>query len=371
MKKSRTSSNVAIVYDRANSFGGAERVLLALKKLFPKADLFTSVLSKKNAEWVADWNVMTSFLQRVPFFRTHHQLLGLFMPIAFESFDFSSYDLVISVTSEAAKGIITKPGTNHICYLLTPTRYLWSHQKEYEDNYYVGIKRVLLPLHRLAVRYLQRWDIVAANRPNIIIPISLVVKDRCEKYYKRKTEDVIYPPVDTSLFRNSYPPFSHLPSYYLCVSRLVPYKRIDLAIDACMEQKKHLVIIGKGSDEERLKKKAGNSSFIHFEGYVGNEELVRYYQHCNAVIFPGEEDFGIVALEAMAAGKPVIVYSRSGVAGVVRDGLTGVHLQEQNREALLKAIDRVEKHVWNSSVLKQEAEQYNEKRFLEQWRKYI
>ena len=243
---------VALVYDRVNTFGGAERVLIALKKVFPDADIFTSVSSVKHAQWAADWNVKTSFLQYIPLFRTHHQLLGMLMPIAFESFDFSDYSLVISVTSEAAKGIITKPSTLHVCYLLTPTRYLWSHAKEYEKDYYKGIKKFLLPLHRIVLSGLRRWDRVASMRPDIIVPISHVVKERCEKYYARTCETVVYPPVGTELFKKENQ-LATKGAQYLCVGRLVPYKRIDLVIQACLDTGRELKIIGMGPDMKRLK----------------------------------------------------------------------------------------------------------------------
>ncbi|HKY73864.1 MAG TPA: glycosyltransferase, partial [Patescibacteria group bacterium] len=293
-----TMPRIALVYDRVNKYGGAERVLQFLHTLFPDAPLYTAIYDPKGAPWADGWNVIPSFLQRIPFLRRHHELLGMFMPIVFESFDFSMFDIVISVTSEAAKGIITKPETKHICYLLTPTRYLWVKPKEYERDYYGGWKMVLLPFHRLFLAYLQWWDRVAAFRPDSIVPISEVVRKRCEVIYKRKTEPVIYPPIDLALFSMKVgvtPPFN---SFYLCVTRLVPYKRVDLAIRACKKTGKNLVIIGVGSDEDRLRDIAGKAVNIFFAGHLTDEELVGYYQQCTGLLFPGEEDFGLTAIEA-------------------------------------------------------------------------
>ena len=365
---------VALVYDRVNTFGGAERVLRNLHELYPHAPLYTSVYDLAGAAWTKGWDVRPSFLQRVPFVRTRHQWLALFMPLAFESFDFSAFDLVISVSSEAAKGIITKPGTRHVCYLLTPTRYVWSHVHQYERDYFPGVLKIFLPVYRFFLRYLRAWDSIAAQRPDLIIPISQTVKQRVEKYYKRKTANVIYPPVATHLFESrtisSTSPFPWK-QWYLCVSRLVPYKRIDTAIRACMLMKRHLVIVGKGNDEQRLRKIAGGSDYIHFVGYLTDDELVGYYQHCSALLLPGEEDFGIVAVEAMAAGIPVATYVKSGNAEVVIPGKTGVHIQTQTTQGVQEAIQMLEKTQFTKQVIREYAKQYSEAVFKRAWEEQI
>ena len=186
--------NVALVYDRVNKWGGAERVLLSLNKLFPKAPLYTSVYNQETSSWAKIFpKVIPSFLQKIPFAKSHHEVLPFLMPIAFESFNFSGFDLVISVTSEAAKGIITPPGTIHICYCLTPTRYLWSGYNEYFTN--PLLKELSLPI----VSYLQDWDQTAANRPDVMVGISKTVCTRIKKYYHRDSK-LIYPPVDVDRF---------------------------------------------------------------------------------------------------------------------------------------------------------------------------
>lgn len=372
------TSRVAIVYDRVNTFGGAERVLVCLHELYPDAPLYTSVFDAGRATWTKGWKVIPSFLHHFPWLRSRHQYLGLFMPLAFESFDFSQYDLVISVTSEAAKGIITKPGTKHVCYLLTPMRYLWNKSKEYEHDFYAGWRRIFLPLHRLAIHYLRWWDVVAAQRPDLIIPISQTVKQRAERYYKRKIGPVIYPPLNTKLFNKNTRPHQHIhqhhfpfSSFYLCVGRLVPYKRIDLAIEACTKLKKNLVIIGIGSDEGRLRKLAGNSPHIVFIGYLTDEHLVEYYQQCTGLLFPGEEDFGLTVLEAMAVGKPVVTFAGSGHTELVLPNITGVVFTEQNVHTVVQAIIRLEQQSWNTEEIQHHAHQFDQAHWKHQWRSVV
>jgi glycosyltransferase involved in cell wall biosynthesis len=266
---------VALVYDRLNKWGGAERVLLTLHKLFPLAPLYTSVYDRKKAPWADVFNVRTSFLQKLPF-AMNHELFAALMPLVFESFNFDEFDLVISVTSEAAKGIITKPQTKHICYCLTPTRYLWSGYDEYFKN----------PLLRLiskpAVWYLKFWDKIAAQRPDAFIAISKEIQLRIKKYYGRQSS-LVYPPVtfdarkwnlevrtlkleNRSLIHPQISSVKGLASsfkpqaskdYFLIVSRLVPYKKIDLAIKTFNKLKLPLKIIGTGAEMKRLKAMAG------------------------------------------------------------------------------------------------------------------
>ena len=266
---------VALVYDRVNKWGGAERVLLALHKLFPYAPLYTSVYDREKAPWAKVFDVKTSFLQRLPF-ATNHELFATLMPIAFESFSFDEYDLVISVTSEAAKGIITKPKTMHICYCLTPTRYLWSGLNEYYNQPAAGIFNPGVRLGmKLFVNKLRRWDKISSKRPDSYLSISKTVKRRIVAYYNRESK-VIYPPVDTEVF--NLPKVKTLNDYFLIVSRLVPYKRVDYAIEAFSQLPYRLKIIGSGIDEKRLKKNAGkNIEFIGSD--LTDRKLGWYYQN--------------------------------------------------------------------------------------------
>ncbi|OGM28823.1 hypothetical protein A2962_05070 [Candidatus Woesebacteria bacterium RIFCSPLOWO2_01_FULL_39_61] len=331
----------AIVYDRVNKWGGAERVLLALHEMFPDAPLFTSVYSPEKATWAASFSeVTTSFLNKIKYLRTRNQLIPYLMPIAFETFDFTGYDLVISVTSEAAKGVITKPPTLHICYCLTPTRYLWSHYNSY-------FKGPSLQVTKPVVSYLRYWDKIAAQRPDVMVGISTEVQNRIKKYYERESE-LIYPPVDVNTIKNQISNIKNTnqklkmnsaydrKNYYLIVSRLVPYKRVDLAVEAFNELRLPLIIVGIGSEEKRLKSQAKEN--IRFFGLVGDEDLVGYYINAKALIFPQAEDFGMVAVEAQAMGCPVIAYKKGGALDTVIEGKTGTFFSMQTKESLIKAL---------------------------------
>ncbi len=355
----------ALVYDRINKWGGAERVLLALHELFPDACLYTSVYDKKNAPWADKLNIKTSFLQNIPYVKSHHEFIPFLMPIAFEQFNFDEYDLVISVTSEAAKGIITKPHTRHICYCLTPTRYLWSGYDEYFKN----------PLFKYAsspiVSCLRSWDRVASSRPDTYIAISNEVKKRIKKYYNRESE-VIYPPVllgqdleSPSRWQaersEAMTPGRWKSPYFLVVSRLVPYKRIELAILACNALHLPLKIIGTGKEESNLKKIAGPT--ITFLGNVTDKELSNYYKNCQALIFPGIEDFGLTIIEAQKYGKPVIAYRAGGALETIEEEKTGLFFERHEKNSLINSLQKFDKYHFNSQDCKDQAANFNFKNF--------
>jgi glycosyltransferase involved in cell wall biosynthesis len=333
---------VALVYDRVNKWGGAERVLLALHKLYPDAPLYTSVYDKGKAPWANIFEVRTSFLQNFPF-ATHHEFYAVLMPLAFESFDFSEFDLVISVTSEAAKGIITKPQTKYICYCLTPTRYLWSGYREYFKN------PILRFLAKPVIMYLRFWDKIASARPDKYIAISKEVQSRIKKYYKKDSE-IVYPPVWGPADDNSATPVKQASSvaslvrssgvtpYYLIVSRLVSYKKIELAIEVFNKLKLPLKIVGTGAEMGRLRAMAGST--VELLGYLTDKTLIRYYSECLALVFPGLEDFGLTVLEAQSFGKPVIAYKAGGALETIIEDKTGVFFERQNIEDLETAIKR-------------------------------
>lgn len=369
------AKRIALVYDRVNKWGGAERVLLALHKLFPNAPLYTSVYNSKFARWANIFNVRTSFLQKLPLASNNHEFLPLFTPVAFEGFSFDNYDLVISVTSEAAKGIITKPTTKHICYCLTPTRYLWSGYEEYFRN------PVLRNISKPAVSYLRRLDKIAAQRPDGFIAISEEVKQRIKKYYNRESE-VVYPPIGLANGNPSAPiesdpagkKMSHIKrrnrgGYFLVVSRLVPYKKIDIVIEACNELKLHLKIIGTGSDERRLRSLAGSD--VEFIGTVDDNELASYYLSCKALIFPGNEDFGLVMAEAQAAGKPVIAYRRGGALEIIAENKTGLFFDDQNKMSLIKALTSFDSKYFSSDECKKQAGKFSINYFNKQFIKTV
>jgi len=362
---------VALVYDRVNKWGGAERVLLALHEIFPDAPLYTSVYDEKNAPWAKVFpKVVTSFLQKFPFARSNHEVLAPLMPLAFESFDFSGFDLVISVTSEAAKGIRVKPGTMHICYCLTPTRYLWSHHDEYfKDTVFKGMAKPI-------INYLKRWDRAAAMRPDLIVGISTEVKDRIKKYYKRDSV-IIFPPVNTELKHKSAKKSG---KYYLIVGRLVKYKKVDLAVEAFNKMGKSLVIVGTGREEKRLKRKAKKN--IKFAGHVSEKDLAGYYLGAKALIMPQEEDFGIVSVEAQSMGIPVIAYKKGGAIDTVIPGKTGVFFdppspkasegqREQLINNLIDAVKRFEKIEFVVDNLYTNAKRFSKENFQKEIRRLI
>lgn len=330
---------VAFVYDRVTKWGGAERVLLALHELWPDAPLYTAVYDKKNASWADIFVIHPSFLTSVPFAQRAHELFSWATPMAFESFSFDDYDMVISITSAEAKSILTKPQTIHLCYCLTPTRYLWSGYSQYVDNPGLGI---LSSMARWALQLfaprLKQWDLVSATRPDYYVAISKRVKERIVKYYHRSVHAVVYPPVDTEKFKPARKaPTIDTQAYFLVVSRLVSYKRIDLIIYACNTLGVPLVVIGRGRQYRQLRRIAGPTiTIVHH--HLTDSELVRYYQGCAALVFAGDEDFGLVSVEAQACGKPVICYRDSGMAETVIDGITGILYDSQRIETLVAAI---------------------------------
>lgn len=355
---------IALVYDRINKWGGAERVLLALHTIWPEAPLFTAVYDRRRAVWAKVFQVHPSFLQHVPLAKNHHEVLPWLTPMAFESFSFEGYDVVLSVTSAEAKDVITKPGTVHICYCLTPTRYLWSGRKEYEKAGVSGrILRALGPT-------LRRWDVVASSRPDHYLAISKQVQSRIETYYGRKVDDVIYPPVDVEKFTINENLKMKNEKYYLCVSRLVPYKRVDLVIDAFNELGWNLKIIGTGSSAHALKNRA-NSNIEFLGGDLTDAELVTYYQRCRAFVFAGEEDFGIVALEAQACGKPVVCFRESGMAETVIEGKTGELFGEQSKESLIDALQKVDRGWYDSRSCRTNAMRFDTKRFIDEMKREV
>lgn len=359
---------VALVYDRVNKWGGAERVLLTLYEMFPEAPLYTSVYNPETAKWAKVFpKVHTTFLQHVPFARIHHEWFATLMPIAFEQFDFSEYDLVISVTSEFAKNIVTGVNTRHICYMLTPTRYLWSGYDEYFKNKY--LKFLSKPL----VNYLRRVDRIAASRPDEIIAISTEVKKRIKEYYGREAKIVFPPAAPIELANASYGAGGRSrlldANFFLIVSRLVPYKKVDLAIRAFNKNGHKLVIVGTGSEENRLKKMAKNN--IKFAGHVPETELAGYYKNCKALILPQNEDFGLVAVEALSFGRPVIAFKKGGALDIIEEGVNGVFFDEQTITSLNMAVDKFFTKNFNSDIILSTSEKFSLRKFKREFLKYI
>ncbi len=346
---------VAIVYDRVNKWGGAERVLLALHNIYPKAPLYTSVYDSGGAPWAKAFpKVYTSFLQMFPFAKGNHEFFAVFMPLAFSLFDFSKYDLVISVTSEFAKGIKVRGKTKHICYCLTPTRYLWSGY----NHYFKGptFKVISWPI----VRLLKILDRNAAQKPDKMVAISSEVQKRIKKYYKRDSV-IVFPPVGLSMNRFIDSKVGEK-KYYLLVSRLdYGYKKVDLAIKAFNKLGHPLIIVGTGREEKKLKKIAGKN--IKFVGRVDEPILMKYYQEAKALIMPQEEDFGIVSVEAQSLGIPVIAFNKGGASDTVVSGKTGILFEKQTVASLANAIKTFEQTKFRRADLIKNAERFSFENF--------
>lgn len=360
--------NVALVYDRVNKFGGAEQILLALHELYPNAPLYTAVYDSKGAPWASRFRVVPSFLNHVPFARRHHELLPWVTPFAFETFTFDEFDVVISVTSAEAKTIITKPDTLHICYCLTPTRYLWSGHDTYMEHPGLGLlSTVSSSILRKLTPTLKKWDMYGSKRPDVYVAISRLVGKRIEKYYERTMPQVIYPPVDTEVFS---PAKTTKRNGFLTVGRLVGYKRMDLLIDAFNELRLPLTIIGDGLDRQRLQKRAGKTiQFI--DKKLTETELAAYYQQCTAFVFAGQEDFGIVAGEAQASGKPVLCPEKSGMAEIIVPGVTGEIITDESASSIVKAVQAFKPEKYDPIECRIQAMKFSRTHFLQTFRTFV
>jgi glycosyltransferase involved in cell wall biosynthesis len=320
----------ALVHDWLNQMGGAEDVLETMVELYPQAPIHTSLYWEDGMPaYMRRWDIYTSFIDRLPLAKKRQQLYFPFYPMAFEQFDFSSYDLVVSNKSGFCHGVITGPETLHICYCLTPTRYVWRYDQYAEQEHLNPLLRAIMPPFLTSLR---QWDRLAADRVDHFIAISQTIRQRIAKIYRREST-IIYPPVDTSRFT----PSAQIEDYYLIVGRLVPYRRIDILIEAFNRLERPLLIAGSGRDRERLEALAGPN--VEFLGYVPDEELPDLMARCLTFMWPGEEDFGISPIQAMAAGRPVIAYAAGGALETVIPGYTGALFYEQNVNAIIEAVE--------------------------------
>lgn len=357
---------VALVHDYLNQYGGAEKVLEAFLEIFPNAPIYTILYDKKIVDkFFSNKKIKTSFLQKIPFIKKHHRLFPPLMPLAVEKLDLSDYDLVLSDSAAFGKGVITRPNTLHICYCHTPIRYAWDDSHKYIREF--SMKKFAKFFVPIFMNYLRLWDREAAYRVDKFICNSQFVAQRIKKYYKQEAE-VIYPPVNIKNFgvvefvENEKP-------YFLMVGRLLPYKRFDMAIEAFNKLELPLKIIGSGPEMKKLKKMANWN--IEFLGEKNNEELKKYYQECQALIFPQEEDFGIVALEAMACGRPVIAYKGGGALESVIGGKTGMFFEEQTVESLVEAVKSFDASKFNSKIIYQHALKFDKENFKQKIKDFI
>ncbi|MBP9718767.1 glycosyltransferase [Candidatus Gracilibacteria bacterium] len=361
---SQVSPKIAIVCDWLVAQGGAERVILAFSELFPEAPIYTSIYNKEALPAFKDKKIITSSLQKWYIARKKHHLLLPLMPKAFEEFDLSEFDIVISSCHSCAKGIITKPRTLHICYCHSPTRYLWDNCHEYFEQY--NIPWGLRSIAKKMLQKLRIWDRVAAERVDFYLTNAHYVVKRIKKYYRRDAT-VIYPPIETEFFT---PDTESKPrAFFLAVGRLAPYKRFDLIIDACNELQLPLVIVGKGKEEARLRKRGDR--FVTFLGSVSDEELRNLYRRSIALIFPQVEDFGITPLEAMSCGTPIVALKEGGALETVVEGKTGVFFEKQEVSSLKEAILKAHKTTWRPDEIRAHAETFSKEVFNQKIKNYI
>jgi glycosyltransferase involved in cell wall biosynthesis len=349
---------VALVHYWLVTMRGGEKVLEELCRLYPEADIFTHVVvPEKVSDTIKAHKITTSFISRLPGAAKHYQKYLPLMPLALEQFDLRGYDLVISSESGPAKGVITGENTLHLCYCHTPMRYLWNMYQDYREGAGGFTRAAMTP----AFHYLRQWDYASAARVDHFLANSTTVQRRIAKTYRRAS-DVIHPPVAVEDFS----PADAVEDFYLYCGHLVPYKRADIAVEAFNRQGGKLVIVGEGGEAERLKKMAGPN--IRFAGALPDEALRRLYATCRALVFPGEEDFGIVPVEAMASGRPVIAYGKGGVCDSVRDGSSGILYPEQSVDGLVAALARFEREEsrFVPAAIAAEAARFSASRFREE-----
>lgn len=353
---------IAIVCDWLINRGGAERVITKLHELFPNAPIYTALFDPERLPGFEKTVVFTSFLQKIPYSRKKHYLFLPLMPYAFEQFDFSKFDIIISSCHSASKGIITKPRVMHVCYCHSPMRYAWDNCHEYMEQY--GIPKFAQAKAKKLIHEIRMWDRLAADRVDFFIANSEHVQKRIQKYYRRDAT-VIYPPVDTEHFTISEMPGK----YFLAVGRLTPYKRFDLLVTVFNKLRLPLRIIGMGRDEKKLKKMAGPT--IEFLHDVDDTTLRAIYQEAKALLFPQVEDFGIAPIETMSSGRPVIAYSGGGVLETVIPGETGILFHEQTQESLEKALQSFQKHRWDPLKIRKVAQQFDSKVFSRNFLEFL
>ena len=347
---------VAIVHEWLSSMRGGEKVVEALCGIFPQAEIFTLFhTSGSVSETIEERPIHTSFLQRFPLVRSHYRYCLPLFPSAVNSLRTDGFDLVISSHHSVAKGIRTGRDTLHLCYCHTPMRYVWDLFDEYFAPGRSGL--VTRTGARLFRGYLQRYDIKTSGHPRLFIANSENVRRRIRDIYN-KDAVVIYPPVTTGSFEVSR---NHA-DYFLVAGALVPYKRVDLAVHAFNQSGDRLVIAGSGPERGRLGEIAGPN--IEFRGHVPDDELRRLYAGCRALVFPGEEDFGIVPVEAMASGKPVLAYARGGALETVLDGETGILFHAQTPAAILDGLGKLLRARFDPALLRKHAEQFDRSVFV-------
>jgi glycosyltransferase involved in cell wall biosynthesis len=349
---------IAIVHDYFIQMGGAEKVAEELQVIFPSATMFSTVdlrgesaIGKRKSSW----------LQKLPINKKNHRYFFLFYPFAVESLDLTEFDIIISSSSSYAKGVKKRKDAIHICYCHTPMRWVWSYENYAEREDFGKFSRFVLPI---VLSALKRWDLRAAKKPDYFVANSKTIAKRIKECYGRESI-VIPPPIDVQRFSID----EQDDDYYLILSRLVPYKKLDLAVKAFKKLNRQLIVIGEGTDRNRLESMAGeNTTFL---GRQPDSVVNQIAARCRALIFPGEEDFGMTPLEINAAGRPVIAYNAGGALETVIDNETGVFFKEQTTESLVEAIERFETLVWDKNRLRDHAARFDRSVFAERITNYL
>jgi glycosyltransferase involved in cell wall biosynthesis len=352
---------IALVQDWLTGFAGGEQVLLAFHEMYPEAPIYTSLHNPDKTKQFAEAHVIPSYLQRIPGLVGRDKLAIPLMPAAFESFDLKGFDVVLSVGGGLSKGVITHPGQRHISYCHTPIRYIW---RLGGDNRNKG--KWDGTLREWAMHKMRLWDVISAERPDEFIANSTTVQERISKIYRRDSV-VVSPPVNIDHFSLS----EESDDFFLTVGRMVDYKRTDLIIKACKDGRKKLKVVGGGPEEANLRKLAQGAPWIEFMGRVSDEERNHLYSRARAFLFAAEEDAGIVPVEAMACGKPVIAFGKGGVTDVVVDGTHGLFFKEQSVASLLEKLEAFESMSFDAKVIRKRAEAFSSAIFKEKMKKII
>ena len=354
---------IALVHDYLNQAGGAERVVEYLHEAFPHAPLYTSIYDKKRMpEIFRSMHIHTSFMQNLPGVMNHFKKYLAFYPLAFESFDLSKFDVILSSSSAWGKGIKKEKRQKLICYCHSPMRFVWMHEDYMEKDEHGRLVKLLIPP---VIRWLKKWDIATSENVDNFIANSKVTQKRIHMFYG-KNSTVIHPPVDTAFFK---PYNGCVKDYFLVVSRLNPYKHVDLVVEAFNELGLPLHVVGTGPDENRLKKMAKHN--IRFLGKILDEELVKQYSHCRAFILPGEEDFGLTPVEAQACGRPVIAYMAGGALESVIEGETGLFFEHQGKHSLIEALKKFDKMSFDSGKIRENALRFDKEIFKANIKEFV
>jgi len=362
------NKNVAFIHDFLLYFGGAEGTLNVLTELYPQAPIFTLLSDEKiAAKYFPNKKVEQSFLSKAPnFLRSRHKYLFPLMPTAVETFNLRDYDVVVSSSSAFAKGIVVKPKTTHICYMHAPMRYVWDFNFEYLEQQKLKGKSKLIT--RLLLNYLRMWDRASAERVDVFVANSEYTAKRIKKYYRKKST-VIYPPVDV----NRIKPKAEHEGYFLTVGRLSPYKRTKLIVEVFTKLKLPLVVVGTGQELEELQRLTNGNPNIKLVGWVGEKDLANYYQNARAFVCASEDDFNITAIEAMAAGKPVIALRQGGTKETVLEGVTGEFFDVPQMEIMADGIRRfIEREKdYDPKTIRNHAEKFSPEAFKGKMSKLI